>query len=165
MGDHDDGDALVVQFLEHAHDFDAGLAVEVAGRLVGEQQRRLVHQRAGDGDALLLAAGKLVGMMVGALAEADQFERVHGAFVLLVRLDAVAVVKHRHFDIFQRRGARQQVETLENKADFFVADIRQRVAVERGNVNAIQQIMAAASDGPARRSCSSACFCRSRSNP
>ena len=67
VGDHDDGDALVVEFLEHAHDFDARLAVEVAGRLVGQQQRRLVDQRAGDGDALLLAAGKLVGMMVGAL--------------------------------------------------------------------------------------------------
>ena len=29
----------VVELLEHAHDLDAGLAVEVAGRLVGEQQR------------------------------------------------------------------------------------------------------------------------------
>ena len=38
--DHDDRDALVVEFLEHAHDLDAGLAVEIAGGFVREQQRR-----------------------------------------------------------------------------------------------------------------------------
>jgi hypothetical protein len=64
--------------------------------------------------------------------------------MLFMRLDAVAVVKHRHFDIFQRRRARKQVETLKDEADFFVADIREGIAVERGNVNAIQQIMTAA---------------------
>ena len=107
-------------------------------------ERRLVDQGAGDGDALLLAAGKLVGVMVGARAEADEFERAQGALLLLARLDAMAVVKHRHLDVFQRRRAREQVETLEDEADFFVADIRQRIPVERGNVNAIEQIIAAA---------------------
>ena len=34
----------------------AGRSVEVAGRLVGEDQRRARGDRAGDGDALLLAA-------------------------------------------------------------------------------------------------------------
>ena len=34
--------------------------VEVAGRLVGEEQRGRVDQRARDRDALLLAAGELV---------------------------------------------------------------------------------------------------------
>ena len=37
------------------------MAVEVAGRLVGENQGRLHDGGAGDGDALALAAGKLVG--------------------------------------------------------------------------------------------------------
>ena len=64
--------------------------------------------------------------------------------LLLVRMDAVPVVKHRHLDIFQRRRARKQVETLKDKADFFIADIGERIAVERGNVNAIKQIIAAA---------------------
>ena len=61
--DHDDGDAGVVEFLEQPHDFDARAGVEIAGRLVGQHQFRLVHQRAGNGDALLLSAGKLAGMM------------------------------------------------------------------------------------------------------
>jgi hypothetical protein len=59
--DEDDGVAGVVQPLEERHDLDAGLRVEVAGRLVGQQDRRVVDQRARDGDALALAARQLVG--------------------------------------------------------------------------------------------------------
>ena len=32
------------------------IRIEVARRFIGEHQLRVVHQRAGDGDALLLAA-------------------------------------------------------------------------------------------------------------
>src|SRR5208282_32653 len=39
--------------------------------------------------------------------------------------------------------ARKQVETLEDEADFFVADISERIAVERGNVYAIQPVVPA----------------------
>jgi hypothetical protein len=59
--DQQDGDAaLLVQLLERAHDLLAGLRIEVAGRLVGQHQRRIAHQRAGDRHPLLLAAGQLV---------------------------------------------------------------------------------------------------------
>ena len=58
--DHDDGLAvLAVERLEQAEDFVAGLAVEIAGRLVAEQQRRIGDDGARDADALLFAAGKL----------------------------------------------------------------------------------------------------------
>ena len=40
------------------------LAVEVAGGLVGEEEARRVAEGARDGDALLLAAGELVGKVV-----------------------------------------------------------------------------------------------------
>ena len=59
--DHDDGDAGVVEFLKQPHDFDAGARVEIAGRLVGQHQFGPVDQGAGDGDALLLAAGNWLG--------------------------------------------------------------------------------------------------------
>ena len=42
----------------------AGLFVELAGRFVGEQQRRPVGQRARDRDALHLAAGELRGQVI-----------------------------------------------------------------------------------------------------
>ena len=73
--EHDGDAALAVQPLEDAHDLDAGARVEVAGRLVGEEQRRLVDERARDGDALLLSARELVRVVVEPLAEADALER------------------------------------------------------------------------------------------
>ena len=89
--DEEHGDAaLVVQPLEDAHDLDAGARVEVAGRLVGEDDRRLVDQRARDRDALLLAARQLVRDVVIALAEADGVERGQRALVTLGGLDLLA---------------------------------------------------------------------------
>ena len=51
------------------------LGVEVAGRLVGEQQRGRGDQRPGHGDPLLLAAGELVRLVVDPVGEAHQLER------------------------------------------------------------------------------------------
>jgi hypothetical protein len=39
----------------------AGLVIERGGRFIADDQFRAMHQRTGDGDALLLAAGKLRG--------------------------------------------------------------------------------------------------------
>ncbi len=52
----------------------AGGGVEIAGRLVGEDQRRARGDGAGDGHALLLAARKLRRIMGEAMAEADRFQ-------------------------------------------------------------------------------------------
>ena len=78
-------------------------AVEIAGRLVGEQHRRLVGERAGDGHALLLAAGKLVGRVVAALGEADGLKRLQRPLVLAGAFEPLAPVKHRQLDVFNRR--------------------------------------------------------------
>ena len=64
------------QLLEQRHHLDAGLGVEVAGRLVGQDHLRLGDQRARDGDALLLAARHLVRVVVDALAEPDALQRL-----------------------------------------------------------------------------------------
>ncbi len=57
MRDNHDGVTRLVELLEQRHDFGAGLGVEIAGRLVGQQDGRVVDERARDGDALALAAG------------------------------------------------------------------------------------------------------------
>ena len=60
VGDYDQRcTLLVVQGEQQIHDCRAGLAVQVAGRLVGEDDARPCHQRPRDGDALLLSAGEL----------------------------------------------------------------------------------------------------------
>src|SRR5690606_10547111 len=109
VGDHDDGDALVVEFLKNAHDLDGGFAVEVAGGFVGEEDVRLVDEGAGDGDALLLSAGKLAGKMIGALGEADDVEGVEGALFDLASGEAVLAVEHRQLDVFEGGGAGEEV--------------------------------------------------------
>src|SRR5687768_994244 len=75
VGHHDDGLPLVVQGLEDPHDLLAGGAVEVAGRLVGQQDGRLVHQRPRDRDPLPLAAGELVGPVIHPVSQPHPGER------------------------------------------------------------------------------------------
>ena len=64
-----------IQLAEELDDFLARAGVEVARRLVAHQDRRVVDQRPGDGDALLLAAGKLARMVVQPVAQADAAEQ------------------------------------------------------------------------------------------
>ena len=45
--------------LQKLQDSLAGFVIQGAGRLVAQQQLRVLGKRTGDGDALLLAAGKL----------------------------------------------------------------------------------------------------------
>ena len=60
MGDHHDRLAELAHGAAHEReDLGAGARVEVAGRLVGEDDLRPAGQGPGDGDALLLAAGEL----------------------------------------------------------------------------------------------------------
>ena len=61
VGDHHDRRAGRVQFLEQVEERLPGGLVEVAGRLVGQHDRREPDQGAGDRHALPLPAGDLVG--------------------------------------------------------------------------------------------------------
>ncbi len=76
VGDDDERMTARVQFVEQMHDLLAGTRIEIARRFVGEDQRGLSHQCAGDGDALALAARELVGTMMQAVGEADAGERI-----------------------------------------------------------------------------------------
>src|SRR3954471_24144651 len=76
VGGHDDGRTGAVDPVDQLHDPDRGLGVEVAGRLVAEQERRVVDEGASDADSLLLAAGELVGVVVELGAQADQAQDV-----------------------------------------------------------------------------------------
>ena len=56
VGHHHDRAAGAVERLEQGQDAQARAAVESAGRLVRKDQRRVADERAGNRDALLLAA-------------------------------------------------------------------------------------------------------------
>src|SRR6266481_1303382 len=70
------GQALVVQRLEYLHDFDRGAAVEIAGRLVGEQDRWMVHQGTGNRNSLLLSARHLRREVLCAVGEPYHGKRI-----------------------------------------------------------------------------------------
>ena len=80
VGDEKDGGFLFAS--EAGDEFDDGVTgggVEIAGGFVGEKNRGLVDEGAGDGGALKLSAGELVGAVVGAIGELDGSEEVAGA--------------------------------------------------------------------------------------
>ena len=88
VGDHDDGLAvLLVERLEQREDFVAGLAVEVAGGFVAEQDVGIGDDGAGDADALLLAAGERARVMLRAVRRGRRlparWRRARGAAALL----------------------------------------------------------------------------------
>ena len=70
---------VAVDVEQQLDDLMPGRAVEVAGRLVGEQDRRIVGERAGDRDALLLAARELRRVVMAAIGEADLVQQRLGA--------------------------------------------------------------------------------------
>ena len=76
MRDDDDGRALLVDAFEQLHDADGVLVVEVAGRLIGDQDLRSVDQCAGDGRTLLLAAAQLARVGIVLVAETDALEHL-----------------------------------------------------------------------------------------
>ena len=67
---------LVVQAAQPAAQLLAHLGVERAERLVEQQHARAHRQRAGERDALALAAGKLRGIPVGQPVELHQLEQL-----------------------------------------------------------------------------------------
>ena len=71
--------ALGVELAQQRHDLRARARVEVAGRLVGEDDRRPGDDRAGDRHALALAAGELLRAVVQAVPEPDALERRRAA--------------------------------------------------------------------------------------
>ena len=79
VGDVDGGEAeALLQLADLGAHAAAQAGVEVRQRLVEQQHLRLEHQRAGDGDALLLAARKLGRQAVAHPAETHEVEPALG---------------------------------------------------------------------------------------
>ncbi len=129
MRDQDDGHAEgVLNFAQQHHDGFTGGAVEIAGRLVRQQQSGAIHQRAGQRGALLFAAGKFAGAMRETLFEANAFEGFPyspGAFAAFHFGETQG-----QFDVFLEVHSREKIEGLKNHADVAAAIARQLKRVQ-----------------------------------
>ncbi len=117
---HADRRPLAVQILEEGHDRLAVARVEVARRLVGEQDAGLADQGAGDRHPLLLAPRELARKMARAVRHADLLQRLAHRLRPLRRLHAA--VGERQLDVLVHREVADQVEALEDEADLAIAD-------------------------------------------
>src|SRR6478672_10406341 len=142
VGDEDHRVAALVELVEEVHDVLRGRRVKVAGRLVGEQDRRPVDQGARDGDPLALAAGELVGHVGHARAEPHLLERLLRPLLALGAGESG--VDQRQLDVVQGVGAREQVEGLEDEADLLVADAGELGVVELLDGGVVQDVAAGA---------------------
>src|SRR5690606_15564210 len=79
VGDDDEArPRLGGRLAQHAQDLLAGLLVEGAGGLVGEDHAGGAGERTGDGDALRLPAGQLAGATILHAAQAEVAEPLTG---------------------------------------------------------------------------------------
>ena len=128
VGDEHDGLARgrpdAQQLVAHGH---ARLLVERGERLVHQQHRRVLDQAAGDGDALLHAARKLVRIARAEAVEAHKREHGFGAPSALLAWGAAQA--EREFDVVERREPRKQARLLEDHADALWIGIGNRAPV------------------------------------
>src|SRR5271155_3157675 len=119
VGDDDDGVAVGVELVEEGHDLVAGLGVEVAGGLVGEDDGGAIDEGAGDGNTLLFAAGELIGAVIEAALDAEDV----GEMVKELAVEGLRAVAAEvgdvvgDLDVAERGERGQQVEALEDEAD------------------------------------------------
>src|SRR5947209_1266261 len=116
VGDDQRRHAASCQHPDGVEDLAHKLGVERRGRLVEQNDGGFHGDRAGDGNALLLAAGELVRALVEMLAEKYPLEMLAGAFPRQP-LGQAAYLAQSDRHIVERAQMRKQIEALKDEAD------------------------------------------------
>src|ERR1051326_4524089 len=142
MGDQNYGDAVfLVETAEQLHHLIALGTVEIACRLVGKNDVWLGDERPGNGDALLLASGKLgrgVGLTIGQAHHGKSFARER--VPLFARR---AAINQRQLQILQRRGAFEEIVSLKHETDKITPEQCALIATQGTDIAASQVVVAA----------------------
>ena len=102
MRDHKDRRSAVIDLVEQIHDLIGHLRIHIARRLVRDNHGRIVDQRPGQADPLLLTAGELRREAAHLVLQADQRQHIRDTAVHLPvggpdhPHGKGHVVKHRH---------------------------------------------------------------------
>src|SRR5829696_4694258 len=115
VGRDQDGGAYAVDPVQELHDTDTGCGVEVARRLIGDEDGRLRYEGPGYGDALLLATREHFGVLVHLPREAHEVE-----YLGHLRADGTPPLArhlHRVGDVLGCSLVRKQFEVLKDAPD------------------------------------------------
>src|SRR5215831_17105671 len=115
-----DRGALFVQLREELHDLAPLARVEVARRLVREDQLGLCDYGARDTDELLLTAGQLAWIEILLADHAELVERVRDDRLALRLLHVP--VRERDVEVFRDREIVDQMVLLEDEADVLLVE-------------------------------------------
>ena len=158
VGDDHHGDAqLLVDVLDQGQDGMSGVGVQRTGGLVAQQHLGVGGQGAGNGNALLLAAGQLGGVGVCLVGQAHHLQQLFGALFGVGLFHTGQL--HGKTDVLQAAALHEQVELLEDHGDLAAAltQGRRRQGLHGGAVDhhaalggALQQVDAAHQRGFAR---------------
>jgi hypothetical protein len=114
---HDDDGAVGLDGVrrQELHHRFSRRVVESRGRLVAHDDARLVDQRAGEGDALLLSSGEFRGQRPGALFQPEPRKQRPGAIQRLLARHLGGEKRHRY--VLRGSQSRKQVVLLEDEAE------------------------------------------------
>jgi hypothetical protein len=112
---HDRLPVIAVEGLEQVENLIARLAIEIACRLVAQQERGIGDDGAGDADTLFLPARQLPRVVVGSLREAHHRQRDAHALATV----GLSQFRQQERQLHVARGGqhRQQVVHLKDEAD------------------------------------------------
>ena len=132
MSDDDDGDAhLAVNFAQKIENRGRRRRVERTGCFVAEDNLRVGRQSTGDGNTLLLTAGKLAGIVMLSVRQSNDFEQFVNALFNLRTLHPGDF--HREGNVAAHIPLREQVKMLENHRNL-LAKLAQFLRAERGEI-------------------------------
>jgi hypothetical protein len=115
VGDHHDRGPAVVQIAQQFQHIRPRHGIEVAGRLVGEQQLRIANHGTGDRHPLPLAAGQLIGAVGQAVPHPHLLQGLCGPPPPFAQRDATVEQPVGH--VVQHRNADREMELLEDETD------------------------------------------------
>ena len=115
VGDHQHGDAGVGQLLHQLQHLAHHLRVQGAGGLIEQDHVRVHSQSAGNGNALLLAAGQALGVDVGLVGQTHTGQQLVGALgngFLVLQFEQAGS----QFQVLLHGQVGEEVEVLEHHA-------------------------------------------------
>jgi hypothetical protein len=115
MGGDEHGRPAGVDLPEQVHDFQRQVRIEIAGGLVRQHDLRIVHERPGDRDALLLTPRQLLGQCIHAMLQPHPLEHLECLPLPLREPHAEHAHDERH--VLEDAEPRNQPEVLEDEPE------------------------------------------------